>query len=102
MSDASNGQVLDASIVITTYRRIDMLGELLEALLPQLKDRAAEIVIVERRFGNICEEDAMNVGEKEIANVAEHADFILQMQRSIKHVGTTAAPYPSLRDFELI
>ncbi len=47
MSEASNGQLLDASIVITTCRRPAMLSELLEALHPQIQGRAAEIVVVD-------------------------------------------------------
>lgn len=47
MSEAHKGQALDASIVITTYRRPAMIGELLAALHPQIQSRAVEIIIVD-------------------------------------------------------
>ncbi len=47
MPEASNGELSDASIVITTCRRPGMLGELLEALHPQIQGCAAEIVVVD-------------------------------------------------------
>ena len=47
MSEAPHEQVLEASIVITTCRRPDMLGELLEALQPQIQGRAAEIIVID-------------------------------------------------------
>lgn len=47
MSEGSNRPTLDVSIVITTYRRYVMLGELLEALHPQIEGRPAEIVVVD-------------------------------------------------------
>ncbi len=47
MSDGSSGQTFDVSIVITTYRRHVMLGELLEALHPQIEGRPAEIIVVD-------------------------------------------------------
>lgn len=43
----SSDKTLDISVVITTYRRPVMLDELLDALHPQIKGRAAEIVIVD-------------------------------------------------------
>jgi succinoglycan biosynthesis protein ExoM len=38
---------MDASIVITTFRRMTMLAEVLEALGPQLADRAVEVLVID-------------------------------------------------------
>ncbi len=38
---------MDASIVITTYRRMEMLAELIAALRPQLAHRSVEVVVVD-------------------------------------------------------
>lgn len=52
---------MDASIVITTFRRPDMLALLLEALQPQLAGRAAEVIVVD----NCPEASARAVAEPE-------------------------------------
>ncbi|MFO6446921.1 glycosyltransferase family 2 protein [Erythrobacter sp. NE805] len=44
---ASGKTALIASIVITTYRRQAILGELLEALCPQLEGRSVEVLVVD-------------------------------------------------------
>ncbi|MBU7581295.1 MAG: glycosyltransferase [Porphyrobacter sp.] len=46
-SPAPANQALTASVVITTYRRTAMLAELLDALSPQLGDRAVEVVVID-------------------------------------------------------
>jgi succinoglycan biosynthesis protein ExoM len=38
---------MDASIVITTYRRTEMLAEVLDALKPQLVGRAIEVIVID-------------------------------------------------------
>lgn len=43
LSDAS----MDASIIITTFRRPEMLANLLDALRPQLAGRAVEVIVVD-------------------------------------------------------
>lgn len=43
----TSGQTLKASVVITTYRRVTMLGELLGALRPQTVGQAVEVVIID-------------------------------------------------------
>lgn len=40
-------QTLKASVVITTYRRVTMLGELLDALRPQVVERPVEVVVID-------------------------------------------------------
>lgn len=43
LSDA----IMDASIIITTFRRPEMLANLLEAVRPQLAGRAVEVIVVD-------------------------------------------------------
>jgi glycosyltransferase involved in cell wall biosynthesis len=38
---------MDATIVITTFRRMPMLAEVLEALGPQLPGRAVEVLVID-------------------------------------------------------
>lgn len=47
MPEGPNEHALAVSIVITTYRRHIMLGELLDALHPQIEGRPAEIIVVD-------------------------------------------------------
>jgi len=85
-----NGEFLDLANDLTKVGLA--VGSLAGGLLAERvgEEVVAQIVILQRRVANLAEEDAMDVGEKEIAGLADEADVVLNVERELEIVTPVA------------
>ncbi len=78
-------------------RTISPRSVLLSVVLPTglgpngCEEVVAQIVVFERRLAHVAEEDAVDVGEEEVAGVAHDAHVVLDVQRELEIVAPVAA-----------
>ena len=68
------------------------VGGFADGLRPERgQEIIAQILVLKRRVNHVAEINAVNVREKKVAGVAQHADFVLDVERNLEIVAPVAA-----------